>query len=206
MAAKPVFFDTSSLYCDWTLTSQQQEEVNWQIARRRDVREMVKQQKKQRLKRLKEKFLKKKYSNKNLRNVKNKFKKKLNFDIIKSQSQGDQGEGSQSQGDQGEGSQSQGDQGEGLQSQGDQGEGSKSQGDQGEGDLRRSKPVSPVFPVSPVSESPINLNVTMSPQSSPTFNIPRQPYICRLLQYQKTTVQHWTVPPLTLFVVSRFFT
>ena len=184
MAAKPVFFDTSSLYCDWTLTSQQQEEVNWQIARRRDVREMVKQQKKQRLKRLKEKFLKKKYSNKNLRNVKNKFKKKLNFDIIKSQSQGDQGEGS------------------------------KSQGDQGEGDLRRSKPVSPVFPVSPVSpvslspvsESPINLNVTMSPQSSPTFNIPRQPYICRLLQYQKTTVQHSTVPPLTLFVVSRFFT
>ena len=201
MAAKPVFFDTSSLYCDWTLTSQQQEEVNWQIARRRDVREMVKQQKKQRLKRLKEKFLKKKYSNKNLRNVINKFKKKLNFDIIKSQSQGDQGEGSQSQGDQGEG----------LQSQGDQGEGSKSQGDQGEGDLRRSKPVSPVFPVSPVSlspvsESPINLNVTMSPQSSPTFNIPRQPYICRLLQYQKTTVQHSTVPPLTLFVVSRFFT
>ena len=142
MAAKPVFFDTSGLYCDWTLTSQQQqEEVNWQIARRRDVREMVKQQKKQRLKRLKEKFLKKKYSNKNLRNVKNKFKKKLNFDIIKSQSQGDQGEGSQSQ------------------------------GDQGEGDLRRSKPVSPVFPVSPVSESPINLNVTMSLQSSPTFNI-----------------------------------
>ena len=204
MAAKPVFFDTSSLYCDWTLTSQQQEEVNWQIARRRDVREMVKQQKKQRLKRLKEKFLKKKYSNKNLRNVKNKFKKKLNFDIIKSQSQGDQGEGSQSQGDQGEG----------LQSQGDQGEGSKSQGDQGEGDLRRSKPVSLVFPVSPVSpvslspvsESPINLNVTMFPQSSPTFNIPRQPYICRLLQYQKTTVQHSTVPPLTLFVVSRFFT
>ena len=67
--------------------------------------------------------------------MKNKFKKKLNFDIIKSQSQGDQGEGSQSQ------------------------------GDQGEGDLRRSKPVSPV------SESPINLNVNMSPQSSPTFNI-----------------------------------
>ena len=99
----------------------------------------------------------------------------------------------------------------GSQSQGDQGEGSQSQGDQGEGDLRRSKPVSPVFPVSPVSlspvsESPINLNVTMSPQSSPTFNIPRQPYICRLLQYQKTTVQHSTVPPLTLFVVSRFFT
>jgi len=111
MAAKPVFMDTGGLYCDWTLTSQQQQaEVDWQIARKRDVREMVKLHK----------------------------------------SQGDQGEGSQSQGDQGERSQS--------------------QGDQGEGDLRRSKPVSPVS-LSPVSESPINLNVTMSPQSSPTFNI-----------------------------------
>ena len=156
MAAKPVFMDTGGLYCDWTLTSQQQQaEVDWQIARKRDVREMVKLHKKERLKRKKEKFLKKKYS-KNLRNVKSQFKKKLNFDII--------------QGDQGEGSQSQGDQGEGSQSQGDQGERSQSQGDQGEGDLRRSKPVSPVS-LSPVSESPINLNVTMSPQSSPTFNI-----------------------------------
>ena len=154
MAAKPVFMDTGGLYCDWTLSSQQQQaEVDWQIARKRDVREMVKLHKKERLKRKKEKFLKKKYS-KNLRNVKSQFKKKLNFDII--------------QGDQGEGSQSQGDQGEGSQSQGDQGERSQSQGDQGEGDLRRSKPVSPVS-LSPVSEST------------------RHIYICRLLQYQKTT-------------------
>ena len=47
MAAKPVFFDVSGLYCDWTLTFQQQrEEANWQVARANDDRKMVKLQKK----------------------------------------------------------------------------------------------------------------------------------------------------------------
>ena len=69
MATKPVFFDVNNIPGHWTFL-QKHEEGNWQIDRKNDSIKMRKLQKKQRLRRYRKKFLKKKHSNKKLRNMK----------------------------------------------------------------------------------------------------------------------------------------